>query len=41
MKEFKVLLDDEPEYLSTLAERLKLREIQARTARTARRLFLR
>ena len=33
MKNFKVLLvDDEPEYVSTLAERLKLREIQARTA---------
>jgi len=33
MKDFKVLLvDDEPEYVSTLAEGLKLREIQARTA---------
>ena len=33
MKDFKVLLvDDEPEFVSTLAERLKLREIQARTA---------
>lgn len=33
MKNFKVLLvDDEPEFVDTLAERLKLREIQARTA---------
>ena len=33
MKGFKVLLvDDEPEFVSTLAERLQLREIQARTA---------
>lgn len=33
MKKFKVLLvDDEPEFVSTLAERLQLREIQARTA---------
>jgi len=33
MKNFKVLLvDDEPEFVDTLAERLQLREIQARTA---------
>jgi DNA-binding NtrC family response regulator len=33
MKDLKVLLvDDEPEFVSTLAERLKLREIQARIA---------
>ncbi|UCH22228.1 MAG: response regulator [Deltaproteobacteria bacterium] len=33
MKDLKVLLvDDEVEFVSTLAERLKLREIQARTA---------
>ena len=43
MKNFKVLLvDDEPEFVSTLAERLQLREIQAQTApdgKTALRLI--
>ncbi|MDF1590658.1 MAG: hypothetical protein P1P89_04005 [Desulfobacterales bacterium] len=38
MKNFKVLLvDDELEFVSTLAERLQLREIQARTAPDGKR----